>query len=374
MKKRLFIIAIICLAIAGIFWTQSRYPALNEKAMMADRLQTNRLSFDAKFEISQDDSFIKRIFLGTGNWAYTNKQGMTFGVVFGGAFLTLLQLLPRSKRKNGFLNSMKGLFTGTPLGVCANCVAPIGKSMYESGSRIETVLATMISSPTTNIVVLTMLFSLFPFSFALIKVVATLILILVIVPILTKLFFKKENESERIKEVSDVHQHGNEKGEEWVSAVSQTIKSLSKNLWYLIYKTVPLMLIAGFLGIVLLEFFPLESFVFLDDSIGTIIVLALLATFIPAPITFDIIVASSLKTAGLSSTLTMIFLIAAGTYSIYPAFILYKTISKKVAVTMFLTVMLVSIGAGLVAGAYDDYRIKKSLEIFDTHFQPDAPN
>ena len=35
---------------------------------------------------------------------------------------------------------------GAPLGVCVNCVAPISKGMYESGQKIETVLATMFSS------------------------------------------------------------------------------------------------------------------------------------------------------------------------------------------------------------------------------------
>ena len=374
MNKRIFIIGIICLAIAGLFWTQSRYPALNEKAMMSTRLDTNRLSFNTKYDISADDAFSKRVFLGTANWAYTNKQGMTFGVIFGGAFLTLLQLLPHSKKKNGFINSLKGLFTGTPLGVCANCVAPIGKSMYESGSRIETVLATMISSPTMNIVVLAMIFSLFPFSFAVIKVVATLILILVIVPFITKTLFKKENERKRVMQVSDSHHHSNQKDEEWGRAILETVKSLAKNLWYMIYKTVPLMLVAGFLGILLLEFVPLESFVFLNESPLTVILMALVATIIPAPITFDVIVASSLRTAGLSSNLTMVFLIAAGTYSIYPAIILWQTISKKVAITVFLMVMFVSIGAGITVGVYDDYRVNKSLEIFDAYFQQDGLN
>jgi uncharacterized membrane protein YraQ (UPF0718 family) len=370
MHKRLVIISIICIAIAGYFWTQSRYPALNEKAMMSSRLETNRLSFNTKFDIDENASFTNRILLGTANWAYTNKQGMTFGVVFGGAFLTLLQILPPSKRKNGFVNSLKGLFTGAPLGVCANCVAPIGQSMYESGSRIETVLATMISSPTMNVIVLTMVFSLFPFSFALIKVIATLILILVVIPWVTKILFSKENDIKRVKEVEvSVDEVNKVNSESWITASITIIKFFAKNLWYLIYKTVPLMLVAGFLGIVLLEFIPLESFVFLKESPLSLILVALVSTVIPAPITFDVIVASALNTAGLSSSLTMVFLIASGTYSIYPMFILWKSISKKVAISVFIAVMFTAITAGISVNAYNNYNKEATLQIFDDYFE-----
>jgi len=79
-----------------------------------------------------------------------------------------------------------GMFIGTPLGVCVNCVAPIAKGMYEAGSKMETALAVMFSSPILNIVVLTMLFSIFPFYMALLKLGATFLLILLLVPLISK--------------------------------------------------------------------------------------------------------------------------------------------------------------------------------------------
>ena len=89
---------------------------------------------------------------------------------------------PAQSSDRRFRNSFMGMFVGTPLGVCVNCVAPIAKGMYEGGSKMETALAVMFSSPTLNIVVLTMLFSIFPFYMALMKLLATFILILIIVP------------------------------------------------------------------------------------------------------------------------------------------------------------------------------------------------
>ena len=51
---------------------------------------------------------------------------------------------------------------------------------------METALAVMFSSPILNIVVLTMLFSIFPFYMALLKLGATFLLILLLVPLISK--------------------------------------------------------------------------------------------------------------------------------------------------------------------------------------------
>ena len=94
--------------------------------------------------------------------------------------------MPRQSSDRRFRNSFMGMFAGTPLGVCVNCVAPIAKGMYEGGSKMETALAVMFSSPTLNIIVLTMLFSIFPFYMAVMKLLATFLLILIIVPLISE--------------------------------------------------------------------------------------------------------------------------------------------------------------------------------------------
>jgi len=81
---------------------------------------------------------------------------------------------------------------GTPLGVCVNCAAPVAKGMHDGGARLETTLATMFSSPTLNIVVLTMLFSMFPLYLVVIKLTLTLTFILVVVPLLARWVFTDE--------------------------------------------------------------------------------------------------------------------------------------------------------------------------------------
>ena len=84
------------------------------------------------------------------------------------------------------MNSILGLLIGTPLGVCVNCAAPIAKGLYSGGARAETALATMVASPTFNIVVLTMLFSILPFYIAITKVLLSLLIILLIIPFICR--------------------------------------------------------------------------------------------------------------------------------------------------------------------------------------------
>ncbi|HZD32406.1 MAG TPA: hypothetical protein VE779_12180, partial [Candidatus Angelobacter sp.] len=160
--------AFLCAAMAAYFWVDSRYPALLKKLHSGTNIHvTGALSFDALMPMNPQMPLATRIGHTTVNWMYTNRIGMTFGICFGAAVLTLLPLLPRRRFRSAYANTLAGAATGVPLGVCANCVAPIGQSLYQAGAGPGTVLATMISSPTLNVVVLAMLFALFPLPVAL---------------------------------------------------------------------------------------------------------------------------------------------------------------------------------------------------------------
>jgi len=253
MNKRVLITSILIVILVALFWGGSRYPELDEKAMMAGDASTeDSLSFEAWIHIDDSEPMYKQIVLSTLNWGYTNRKGMTFGVLLGAAFLSLLSFLPAHSTRNSFVNAMKGSLAGAPLGVCANCAAPIAQGMYDAGSRMETALATMFSSPTLNIIVLTMLFSLFPLYMGITKIVVSLAFILLLVPLLTKLIVTKQHTVKH-------HPHQECVAENWLSAIKGTGKSLGHSLMYIVKITVPLMILAGFLGTVVAKLIPLES-------------------------------------------------------------------------------------------------------------------
>src|SRR5258708_10031104 len=180
------IAALISVGIALYFWIDSRYPALLKKMHSGSAIKTKGvLSFDALMPVTPAMSLMTRIGHTTVNWIWTNRIGMTFGICFGAAMLTLLATLPRIRFKSAAANTLLGAVGGVPLGVCANCVAPIGRSLYVAGASPNTVLATMISSPTLNVVVLTMAFTLFPLPIALARLAVPLIL-LSLVPLIVR--------------------------------------------------------------------------------------------------------------------------------------------------------------------------------------------
>jgi hypothetical protein len=168
----------ISLTIALYFWIDSRYPALLKKLHNGKGIQTKgALSFDALMPVTPAMSLMTRIGHTTVNWMWTNRIGMTFGICFGAAMLTLLSTLPRIRVKSTAGNTLLGIAAGVPLAVCANCVAPIGRTLFVAGASPNTVLASMISSPTLNVVVLAMVFALFPLPIALVRVAVPLVLL-----------------------------------------------------------------------------------------------------------------------------------------------------------------------------------------------------
>ena len=83
---------------------------------------------------------------------------------------------------------------------------------------------------------------------------------------------------------------------------------------------------------------------------------------------FDVIAVHTLMQAGLKPAFAMILLFTLGIFSVYPLFIISKSMSKRVAFSLFAIVMLLGLGSGYAAQAYDDYRTEKIISFFDEHF------
>ena len=105
------IFALMILVMTGyIFWLESRYPNLNDKALMGGAFELqDPLSFEARYQLDPGWPLWKKIGYTTINWIYTNRRGMMFGVIFGAAFLTLLRYLPKKSFGSGYANALLGL-------------------------------------------------------------------------------------------------------------------------------------------------------------------------------------------------------------------------------------------------------------------------
>jgi uncharacterized membrane protein YraQ (UPF0718 family) len=327
--------ALLGLGMAFYFWIDSRYPALLKKLHSGKGISVKgALSFDALMPVTPAMSLMTRIGHTTVNWMWTNRIGMTFGICFGAAVLTLLATLPRIRFKSAAANTLLGAVGGVPLGVCANCVAPIGRSLFVAGASPYTVLATMISSPTLNVVVLAMAFALFPLSVALTRLAVPLALIL-LVP-----FIVRKTVPESAASCSLEGSRG------WIQPFTFTLKNYLKNLGKLALTTIPLMIVAALLGAVVAEILPASSIPASVSVVGILLV-ALIGTFLPVPMGFDVAIAFLLMARGVPLPYVVTLLCTLGAYSIYSVLILGRTISWRTAATVFAAVMTLGIVAGL---------------------------
>jgi len=365
-EKRFLLSLLLIAIIAYLFWTGSRYPALDEKAMMSGAIQLeDSLSFEAKFPLTAGMGVGEKIFWSTLNWINTNKKGMTFGVLFAAAFLTLLSYLRAKSFRGGFSNSLLGLAIGTPLGVCVNCAAPIARGMYSGGLRAETTLSAMIASPTLNVVVLTMLFSIMPLYMALTKIALSLIVILVAVPLIVRSLPQREIAPEicPLPGVAPRAPTSDTKRESLLAAFLAVLRAYAANLWYIVKMTVPLMLLAGLLGAAAATLMPGDLLMGVGFSLGVLVLVVLVGVFLPVPIAFDVVMAGALLSAGLEQGYVMALLFTLGSVSVYSFFIVAQSIALRAAWMLALAVGLAGGFAGWAVQIYHDRQSDRALEL-----------
>ncbi len=365
-KRAVFVCAVIVVT-AVTFWSGSRYPSLDQKAIMGGSAALeDPLSFEASIQTQPNDGMAERIIYSTINWIETNLQGMAFGLMMGACLLTLIGMIPVRGHRNGFVNTMIGVAVGTPLGVCVNCSAPVAKGMHDAGARLETTLATMFSSPTLNIVVVTMLFSMFPPYLIAIKLVLTLTFILVLVPLLSRWVFADERVQSYDDTVCAVSPAvPAPRDESILSAMRGTVMMLARNLGYIVIRTVPLMLLAGLLGAVVANAIPLPALVSHEPVLLAVIVVALVGIFLPVPVAFDVVLVAILISAGAPMIYSMTLLFTLGIFSIYPFFIVWKTISPKVAMVLSAVLVVMGIAGGYVADGIYEAQLQDMMEFLE---------
>lgn len=372
--RRIVLTSILTSVVALFFWTQSRYPALSDKAEMGGSTVVQGIAFDEIVELLPSDGIWWELAANTLNWMYTNWKGMTFGILFAACALTLFSLIERRSFANRWANAALGAAIGTPLGVCVNCAAPIARGFHSAGMRLETTLAALIASPTLNVIVVSMTFALLPFHLAALKLAGALAFILVGVPLLTRFVFAKEaaqtgdfiqqavkldedrswlaRRMERIRPPA-VSAHD---VDTWPKAIRWLVATYGRNLVFIGLITVPLMILAGFLGALAITFLPFSELGELVDipsglwgSLALMTVIALVCIFLPVPIAFDVIMAVILVNSGWPAKYVMPLLFALGCYSVYSFLIVGRAISFRVSGIMAASLTLVAVATGIVA-------------------------
>jgi uncharacterized membrane protein YraQ (UPF0718 family) len=331
---------ILMVVIAGIFWVDSRYPALVKRYSAGTTISAKgSLTFGLVYAVDRSMPLTTRVWRTTVNWLDANRVGMTFSFLFGPAALTFLAMLRRRRTTSVYLNTLFGAAVGAPLAVCTNCIAPIARGFFASGMSTESVLAAMFASPALNVVVLAMTFVLFPVSVALLKLFTVLFLIFVFVPLVSR----KQNAPAPIECVIELPV-----SETWGQALITTLGSYFTNFWYIARVALPLMIIAAFLGALVIEMLPAQA-LFVPVSLIGIVAVAIVSSFLPVPMAFDVAIAYILMAKGVPLPYCVTILCTLGIVSVFSLSIVGKTASWKIAAEAYATTVAVGTAAGLIA-------------------------
>jgi len=338
-RSRLLAI-LLMVVIGGIFWVDSRYPALMKRYHSGTQVKASgALTFGTVYLVDRSMPLASRVWRTTVNWLDANRIGMTFSFLFGPAVLTFLATLQRRRFRSRYLNTLFGAAAGVPLAVCSNCVAPIARGLFASGMSTESVLATMFASPALNIVVLAMTFALFPVSVALIKLVTVLLLIFVFAPAAAS--------REKILKSNITCPIEVPVSETWTQAFSGIARSFSKSFWYVARIALPFMLLAAVLGAFVVELLPQQA-LFAPVTLGGVILVALVAAFLPVPMAFDVAIAYIAMTKGVPLPYVVTILCTLGIISVYSLSVIGKSLSWRLAAAAYATVAALGTLAGLL--------------------------
>ena len=370
--KPLILLSIYTSILCLYFWTTSRYPELSAKAVIGNNSPLANLGFSPVITVNESFSFWEKVFAETINWIDTNKKGMSFSFLMGACFLSLLPLVRRKQFKSGFANSLLGMGLGAPLGVCVNCAAPIARALHAAGSSLQTSLSALIASPTLNVVVLVMAFSMFPLYLVTIKLLLTLFFILLIIPLSCHYLFQKETSAQNIAESCEIEnfvdQALTDKQETWSGAAIWFIHAYLRNFLYLLKIALPLMFLAGFMGSIFTVITPWSDIQSISDNITMPIMIVLMlalsifGALLPSPMAFDIILSSVLLQAGVPIQYVAVFLFTLGSFSIYAFFIIWRSVSLRLAGFLLLTSASLGFLTGVLSLYFESMTVSQAYQ------------
>ena len=239
----------------------------------------------------------------------------------------------------------------------------------------------MVSSPTLNVVVLTMTFALLPFYLAMMKIVATLIFLLIIIPLLCRYVVREETLStqkspELDAAICPVNTIPTPEGKStgWRAAFGWFVSSYLKNLWFIGRVSVPLMLLAALLGAVVVTLAPWESWMSqvyelsLADKLMRVGMIALFGLFLPVPIAFDVVICATLLAAGMPVREVMALLFTLGIYSVYSFAIIGRAVSWKVSIVLATAILVMAMGVSGSAHYFEKWKETRIERLYRESF------
>ncbi|HQR06145.1 MAG TPA: permease [Gemmatales bacterium] len=349
---RPLILTLASIVLVGLFWFGTRYPQLLSKADHLGQAIPSMAYTSQLMVVAKDASVWMRILAATVNWLDSMKIGMTFGVLFGALLHTILRYYPLKIGKNLYLNSLKGALVGIPMGVCANCAVPTACGVTRGHGRIEVALGFLFSSPNFNPVVVMMTIMALPMAMVVTKYAILLLVILFVVPTFIR-WLERDKPLEILTtpdegaSCSIVQPQLDECTEKFTRVFKELSSDFGKHVWMLLKPTITLMLLASIVSATVLTLVPWESLLTNVTPLKATIV-SFISVFMPVPIALDVMFAAQLQQQGIAAGYVMLFAMTLGTFSIIPSVYLWREVSKRLSVLLFLFFVVIGVMVALI--------------------------
>ncbi len=323
-------IAILC-----IFWFTSRYPSLLKKSHDLPTYHPHSFVYNSDLmTLEGGDTFWRRVLVTFVNWMYSMRIGMSFGLSMGALLHTLFQFFPLKTTNSVYLNMLKGILVGAPAGVCVNCAVPVACGLTRAKNKVETALGFMLSSPTLNIIVVSMIVTAFPWQFAAVHFGLVAVVLLGVLPLMVKYMHNEVAPAPLL--MADISLPRPD--------VKTAVKAYFQNLWKLFKTAVPMMVFAAIFASLAVQLLPLDQ-IFAQVSFISVAATSFISVLLPAPIAMEVMVAHHLYITQVPAAYVALFLSTLGSYSILPMIYLWKEVSRKLAVGLYLTFATLGIAA-----------------------------
>ncbi|QHT71485.1 hypothetical protein GXP67_34910 [Rhodocytophaga rosea] len=311
------------------------------------------LNFHERFHVEPEDHFGMAFLKSCANFWEANATGMTFAVIIGGAALSLHLSWKEFERVvafRGVKGAALGSVFGMPLNMCANCSAVTGVGLTSQGGSPEATLGVILGGALLNIIGIVTMFSLFHPAVIISRLVFSAILIVGIVPLVSRWVVKQENLQAKEPALNLISCYLPENS--FPQTVLKTFEDWLIAIGNIAYKLIPLMLIGTLLTALFRVLVPNEVLheVVEYNPLMVIAIISFIGTMLSVPVLFEILLGTMLLQLGFSNGAIAAMVFTAPSFGLFTLVLTRQKLGGiKVPLVLIGITFLFGIGAGLLA-------------------------
>lgn len=296
-----------------------------------------------------------------------NAIGMAFAFLIGGAVSSLIlpqQFIKKILLARGSKGSTFGGLLGAPLMMCSACSVPVAIGWKKRGANLETTLGVVMGAALLNVMGLISIYILFPAALSWGRILASVLLVVGITPLMTKLSHYLKHEpigtysSQYLTQKMQFSDNICTPDENSLSKQSwlEAGKTAIKNWWWssteIAYRLFLPMTAAIFLAAFIRLFLPPEVVAsYMGGGWMAIVLVAAFGTLIAVPTLFEIPLTMGFLFLGMGFGPAAALLVTAPSVSIVSYYMLKKDVGQIAPFLLLGVTFIMGVAVGLIVEA-----------------------